>query len=150
MSRSARIALVTLAVVAFGVTSVLVARLLGASTAARADVTELIKLQARGDAAGVARRIDGCRADPGCTGRITAQTARLRTPGRVWIVRVDDVANLSLGSHTDTARVVWKAGARLTTVQCIRVRRDGNPVSGYDIDVLSLSPPIGRETSCPS
>ena len=150
MSRPARIALVTLAVVAFGGISVLVARLLGASTTARDDVIELIKLQAHGDAAGVARRIDGCRADPDCTARISAQVARLRTAGRVRIVRVDDVANLSLGSHTDTARVVWKAGARLPTVQCVRVRRDGNPVSGYDIDVLSLSAPIGRETSCPS
>jgi hypothetical protein len=149
VSRLARIALVTLAVVAFGVISVLLARLLGASTAARNDVTELIKLQAHGDAAGVARRIDGCRADPDCTGRIAAQVTRLRTTGRVRIVRIDDVANLSLGSRTDTARVVWKAGTRLPTVQCVRVRRDGNPVSGYDIDVLSLSAPIGRESSCP-
>ena len=149
MSRPARIALVTLAVVAFGGVSVLVARLLGASTTARDDVIELIKLQAHGDAAGVARRIDGCRADPDCTGRISSQVARLRTAGRVRIVRVDDVANLSLGSHTDTARVVWKAGARLPTVQCVRVRRAGNPVAGYDVDVLSLSAPIGRETSCP-
>jgi hypothetical protein len=148
VSRPARIALVTLAVVVFGVISVLVARLLGASTAARNDVTELIKLQAHGDAAGVVRRIDGCRADPACVGRITAQVARLRTTGRVRIVRVDDVANLSLGSRTDTARVVWKAGTRLPTVQCVRVRRAGNPVAGYDIDVLSLTPPIGREASC--
>ena len=149
MSRPARIALVMLAVVVFGAISVLVARLLGASTAARDDVTELIKLQAQGDAAGVVRRIDGCRADRDCNARITAQVTRLRTTGRVQIVRVDDVANLSLGSHTDTARVVWKAGARLPTVQCVRVRRAGNPVAGYDVDVLSLSAPIGREASCP-
>ena len=150
MSRPARIALVILAVVVFGAISVLVARLLGASTAARDDVTELIKLQAHGDAEGVARRIEGCRADPDCVARITAQVTRLRTTGRVRIVRVDDVANLSLGSHTDTARVVWKAGARLPTVQCVRVRRAGDPVAGYDVDVLSLSAPIGREASCPS
>jgi hypothetical protein len=149
VSRPARIALLTLAVVVFGATSVLVARLLGASTAARDDVTELIKLQAHGDAAGVVRRIDGCRADPDCTARLTAQVTRLRTNGRVRIVRVDDVANLSLGSHTDTARVVWKAGARLPTVQCVRVRRAGNPLAGYDVDVLSLSPPIEREANCP-
>jgi hypothetical protein len=149
VSRPARIALVTLAVVAFGVVSVLVARLLGASTAARDDVTEIIKLQARGDGIGVIKRIDGCRADPACPSRITAQVRRLRTRGRVRIVRIDDVANLALGSRTDTARVVWKAGARLPTVQCVRVRRAGNPLKGYDIDVLALSPPIGREASCP-
>jgi hypothetical protein len=149
VSRLARIALIVVAVAVFGVISVLVGRLLGASTAARDDVTEVIKLQAHGDAVGVVRRIDGCRADPACADRITAQVLRLRTTGRVRIVRIDDVANLSLGSHTDTARVVWKAGARLPTVQCVRVRRAGNPVAGYDIDVLSLSAPIGREASCP-
>jgi hypothetical protein len=150
LSRPARIALITLAVVAFGVISVLVGRLLGASTAARDDVTEIIKLQARGDGIGVVKRIDGCSVDPACPARIAAQVRRLRTRGRVRIVRIDDVANLALGSRTDTARVVWKAGNRLPTVQCVRVRRAGNPIKGYDIDVLSLGPPIGREASCAS
>jgi hypothetical protein len=150
VSRPARIALITLAVVAFGVISVFVGRLLGASTAARDDVTEIIKLQARGDGIGVVKRIDGCGADPSCPARIAAQVRRLRTRGRVRIVRIDDVANLTLGSRTDTARVVWKAGSRLPTVQCVRVRRAGNPIKGYDIDVLSLGPPIGREASCSS
>jgi hypothetical protein len=149
VSRVSRIALITLAVLLFGVVSVFVGRLLGASTAARDDVTEVIKLQARGDAAGVARRIEGCRAEPACTARIAAQVRRLRARGRVRIVRIDDVAKLSLASRTDTARVVWKAGARLPTVQCVRVRRAGNPFRGYDIHVLSLGPPIGREASCP-
>lgn len=148
VSRPARIALVVLAVVAFLGITIVVGRLLGASTAARDDVTELIKLQAHGDAAGVVRRIDGCRAEPACAARIAAQVERLRTPGHVRIVRVDNVANLAPASRTDTARVVWKAGTRLPTVQCVRVRRAGNPVSGYEIHILALSPVIGREASC--
>jgi hypothetical protein len=66
----------------------------------------------------------------------------------VRILRIDDVANLSLGSRTDTARVAWKAGDRLPLVQCVEVRRAGNPVAGYDIEILSLSAPIGREADC--
>jgi translation initiation factor IF-1 len=95
------------------------------------------------------RRIEGCRDNRACVARISAQVRRLRTPGRVRIVRVDDVATLAVGSHTDKARIVWKAGARLPTVQCVQVRRTGNPLAGYDIHILSLSPPIAREASCP-
>ena len=148
MSRRSRIAAVTAAVLAFALVSVLLARLLGASTSARNAVTEVIKRQVRGDVVGVVDRIERCGAEPPCAARIAAQVRRLRTPGRVRIVRVDHVAGFSLGSRTDTARVVWKAGARLPTVQCLRVRREGNPVAGYDIQVLSLSAPIEREGSC--
>lgn len=150
MSRPARIGLITLAVVIFVGLTVLVGRFLGASTAERNDATEVVKLQARGDAAAVVRRIDGCRADAACAGRIHAQVRRLRTPGHVRIIRVDNISNFALGARTDTARIVWKAGTRLPTVQCVRVRRTGNPVAGYDIHVLALSPPIAREASCPS
>jgi hypothetical protein len=149
VSRPTRIALIVLAVVLFVAITIVVGRFLGAATSARNEATEVIKKQAKGDAAGVVDRIQGCRANPACAARITAQVRRLRTPGRVVIVRVEDVAGLSLGSRTDTARIVWKAGTRLPTVQCVRVHRSGNPISGYDVQVLSLSAPIGREASCP-
>jgi hypothetical protein len=148
MSRASRIALVALAVVAFAAISVFVARLLGAATSARNAVTDVIRLQVRGDAVGVVDRIERCGAEPPCAARVAAQVRRLHTPGRVQIVRVDNVAGFSLGSRTDTARVVWRAGRRLPTVQCVRVRRDGNPIAGYDIQVLRLSAPIEREESC--
>ena len=149
MSRPARIGLVALGVLVFLALSAMLARWLGAATAERNEATEVIKLQARGDARGVVQKIEGCRLDPACVARITRQVQRLRTPGRVRIVRVEDVAGLALGSRTDTARIVWKAGTRLPTVQCVRVRRSGNPISGYQVDVLALGAPIGREASCP-
>jgi hypothetical protein len=150
VSRPPRIVLIVLGIALFVAITFVVGRFLGAATAARDEATEIVTQQVRGDVVGVVDRIQGCRQDAACAARIVAQVRRLRDPGRVKIVRVEDVAGLSLGSRTDTARVVWKTGSRLPTVQCVRVRRSGNPISGYDVDVLSLSAPIGREASCPS
>jgi hypothetical protein len=149
VSRPARIGLIVLGVVLFLAVSAVIARFLGAATAERDRATGILRLQARGDVEGVVNDIEGCRADPSCVSRIVAQVKRLRTPGRFEIVRVENVAGLAIGSRTDTARVVWRAGSRLPTVQCVRVRRSGNPISGYDVDVLALGAPIGRESSCP-
>lgn len=149
MSRPARIGLIALGVVVFLALTVVVGRFLGASTTERDEATDVVKRQAAGDAFGVIDRVDGCRADAACVRRMTAQVARLRTPGRVKIIRVDGISSVGLGSRTDLARVVWKAGQRLPTVQCVRVRRSGNPIAGYDVKVLSLGPVIGRESACP-
>jgi hypothetical protein len=43
---------------------------------------------------------------------------------------------------------VWKAGDRLPVVQCVRVRREGDPLSGYDVRILALGAPIAREGDC--
>lgn len=148
MSRPLRISLIALAALVFAAVAILVARVLGASTTARNDVIELVKLQSKGAERDTVARIEGCAEDPACSARIRAQVRRLGNPAKVRILRIDDVANLSIGSRTDTARVVWKAGERLPVVQCVEVRRAGNPFTGYDIRILSLSPPIGREEDC--
>jgi hypothetical protein len=138
-----------LAVVAFLAVSAGVARQLGASSAERNAAVEAVKDQARGDAPALAGRIDGCARRPGCVARVRALVASLRTPGAVRIVRYDGLGGLSLGGRSGVARVVWKAGRRLPTVQCVRLRRAGNVVKGYRVHVLDLSPEIGREASCP-
>src|SRR4051812_44245197 len=96
MSRLSRIALLALAVVAFAAISVFVARLLGAATSARDAATGVIKLQVRGDAVGVVDRIERCGAEPPCAARVATLVRRLRTPGHVQVVRVDNVAGFSL------------------------------------------------------
>ena len=50
---------------------------------------------------------------------------------------------------TATGRVAWRAGAGLPVVQCVRVRRDG-PLTGADVELLSISAPIGNEAGCPA
>ena len=55
---------------------------------------------------------------------------------------------VALTSRTGVGRVAWRAGESLPVVQCVRVRRDG-PLTGADVELLSISAPIGSEESCP-
>lgn len=79
----------------------------------------------------------------------TEAVKRQGGPGKVRILRVDGLSTFAIGGRTEDVRVAWKAGDRLPVVQCVRVRRSGDPVSGYDVRVLRVSPPIGREADCP-
>jgi hypothetical protein len=45
--------------------------------------------------------------------------------------------------------VVWITPGRLTTVQCVLVRREGSAITGASVTLLRVSAPIGRESSCP-
>jgi hypothetical protein len=57
---------------------------------------------------------------------------------------------LPLTDAVGTGRVAWRAGENgFPVVQCVRVRRDG-PLSGANVELLSISAPIGRESSCPA
>ena len=125
------------------------ARQLGASSAERNAAIAVVKAQERGDAAAVVRRIRGCRASSVCTARIQAQVQRLRSPGRVSVVRYDGLHGLSLSGRSGAARIVWKTPSTLPTVQCVRMHRAGDVASGYRIQVLGLSAPIARESDCP-
>ena len=149
VSRPLRIAAIVVALLAFVAISAGVARQLGATSAERNAAVATIKDEARGDGPGLARRIRGCAADGGCAARVGALAARLRTRDRVRILRYDGLGGVSLGGRHGVARVAWKAGTRLPVVQCVRLRRTGDLLSGYRIHVLALSAPIGREAACP-
>lgn len=145
-----RLLAVVLAVVVFLAISVGLARQLGASSAERNAAVAIVKDQAHGDASAVVRRVRGCREDPRCRARLTAQVQRLRTPGAVRIVRYDGLGGVSLvGGRSGVARIVWKAGVRLPTVQCVRLRRAGDVLAGYHVQVLGFSAPIPRQDACP-
>jgi len=149
MSRSRRILVIALAAVAFLLVSAGLARVLSANGAERAAIRDLLDAQARGDAAALVAGIDGCDARPGCRATAERNAEQLRSEGEVEVVRLDLSSGFSLGGTTGTARVVWKTPSRLTVVQCARVRRGGDVVSGLDVRVLSLSRPIDRQSSCP-
>ena len=72
-----------------------------------------------------------------------------RAGGDVRILRVDGVGGFAPGGRTETGRIAWKQGDGLPVVQCVTVRRAGDPISGYDVAVLRVSAPIGREADCP-
>lgn len=150
MGRPLRILLLALGVVAFLAVSVGLARVLGANSSERARIVALLEAQARGDAAEMISRIEGCVDDPACRASAEANAARLRAPGRVKIARLDPSTSFSLGGTRDVARVVWKTPQRTTVVQCVEVRRTGDVLGGLDVELRSLSRPIVRTASCSS
>lgn len=149
MGRPARILLGVAVLVAFVAISLALARVLAANGAERSAVVELLEAQARGDAGRMAALIARCDAEPDCVAQVRANAARLRSPGRVELVRLDPSTSFALGRHDGVARVVWRTSARTTVVQCVDVRRGGDVVTGLTVELAGLSAPIAREASCP-
>ena len=127
--------------------SVLLARGLTGSGAERADVLELVRAQARGDADAVLAGLPACRREPACVQTTRARVAELARPGRVQLLTYTPSARLALTRKVGTGRVAWRAGEGKPVVQCVRVRRDG-PLTGGAVELLSLSAPIDGEAGC--
>lgn len=149
MPRPLRYALIGLGALGFLVISAGVARVLGAAAAERDAAIELVKAESHGDRRQVIARIEGCRADPRCRDRVTVNVARLHSRQKVRVLRLDGPPRLAVSSRAGTARIVWRAGAALPVVQCVKLRRSGDVLEGFRVQVLALSDPIPREAGCP-
>jgi hypothetical protein len=146
--RRARVLLpIAFAAFFFAALSFLLARGLTGSGAERNEVLELIRAQARGDAAGVLARLPACRRQPACAQTTRDRTMELRRPGEVEILSYTPSTRLALTRKVGTGRVAWRAGGSLPVVQCVRVRRQG-PLTGGAVELLSVSAPIAREGGC--
>ena len=143
-----RLAIIVACVVVFLGVSAVVARWLSADTDERAQVVELLRAQARGDADDMLRRLE-CR-DAACEEVVRANARKLRGRGELKVALYQSATAHALGSRTKFTRVVWFTPDRLTTVQCVLVRRTGNVLAGTSVSLLRLSAPIGRESSCPT
>ena len=141
--------IIVCAVVAFLAVSFFVARWLSNDTTERGKVIELLRAQLRGDAEAMLRRLDGCD-DPDCISVVRANARRLRGSGELKIALYQSATAHALAARTKFTRVVWFSPGRLTTVQCVLVRRSGNVFAGMTVSLLQLTAPIGRESSCPS
>jgi hypothetical protein len=139
-------ALIAVGIVVFLGISLLVARWLNTDNVERGAVIELLRAQARGDARAMLKELD-CR-DDACRALARENARRLRSPGDLKIVLYQSGTAHALRSRTKPTRVVWITPGRLTTVQCVLVRRDGNAIAGSSVSLLRLSAPIGRQSSC--
>jgi hypothetical protein len=149
--RPLKLVLIVLAVALFLGASGALARVLSAASAERAAIAELVATEARGDAAGVTRRLEGCGGAPACRARQRANAARLRRPGETKLFRLDPSTRISLGGVRATTRVAWGVPGRgRPIVQCVGVRRTGDVVSGFAVALIALSRPIDAESDCPS
>src|SRR4051812_13660025 len=127
--------------------SFLLARGLTGAGNERSRVLDVLRAEARGDAEAVLALLPACRAEPACVQVTRERVARLRRPGNVEILNYRPSVQVALTRQTGTGRVAWRAGTSLPVVQCVRVRRDG-PLTGGDVELLSISAPIGNESSC--
>jgi len=141
---------IVLAVLAFLAISALLARVLSANSAEQSAITALVKAEAQGDAEAVVDGIAGCRATPACRRRATEVATALRHPGSVSIIQLQPSTNFSIAGTLGTARVAWNAGGSLPIVQCVRVRRTGDPISGLRVELLEISRRIESDSACPA
>jgi len=139
--------LIAVAVLALLAVSLLVARWLSNDTTERAHVETLLRAQVRGDAGAMLRSVR-CP-DAACEALVRTNARRLRGRGELKIALYQSRTAHAVSSRTRPTRVVWFTPGRLTTVQCVLVRRRGNVFAGMTVTLLRLSAPIERESSCP-
>jgi hypothetical protein len=136
--------------VLFLVISFFLARFLSVENTERDADLALIEAEARGDAQGMIGRLAGCRASPACLRSVQANVSnpRLRRRGAVKILQLTSSTSYSLTGASGRTRLAWTVIGQLPVVQCIGVRRTGNPLSGVKVTLTSLSAPIPNEGDC--
>ncbi len=148
-TRPRRIVLIVLAVALFVAISGLLAGFLSVEGVERDDLLALLRAQARGDVQGMLAQLDSsCRASPRCVATVRANAATLRRPGAVKILTLTSPTAYAVTRTTGKSRVAWTVIGRLPVVQCVNVRRTGNPLSGISVTLLSVSAPINNEADC--
>ena len=150
MSRLLRFVLLAALVVVFVAITALLARALTVDGAERTAIEGLLRAEAAGDPRAMASRISGCPGSPACRTRVSQDAGELKHPGKLAILELNPSAGFSLSSTLGTARVAWRAGGSLPIVQCVRVRRAGNVLSGLHIELLKVSRRIASNSDCPA
>jgi hypothetical protein len=143
-----QIALIAVGVLLFLAISGGLARFLSTENVERDDEEALLQAQARGDVAGMLDQLSGCRESASCVANVRANASRLRRSGAVKILSLKSSTAYSLAGATGKTRLAWTVIGRLPVVQCVQVRRTGNPVTGITVVLLSLSAPIANEADC--
>jgi hypothetical protein len=130
--------------------SVVLARFLSVENTERDADLALVQAEAKGDVAAMLKRIGGCRASPACVAGVKANAAnpRLHRAGAVKILSLESHTAYSLTGATGETRLAWTVIGKLPVVQCLRVRRTGNALTGIHLQVIGLSAPIDNEGSC--
>jgi hypothetical protein len=142
--------LIGVAILVFLAISALLARAFSADGAEQSAITALVRDEAAGRTPQAIGRIVGCAQSAGCRARVTQEVAALRRPGAVSILQVAASTGFSLTGTVGVARVAYTIGSSLPIVQCVRVHRAGDVLSGLRIELLELSPKIKSDADCPA
>ncbi len=149
--RRAYILAIAGAIIVFLVVSALLARIFSANSAEQSAITSLVKDEASGDTGAVIGDIAQCRTSPACRTRAAENATALKHSGAVSIIQIQASTSFSIAGTLGTARVAWNvAGRPHPIVQCVRVRRTGNVISGLKVELLEVSRRINSESACPA
>jgi hypothetical protein len=146
VDRRLKLALIGLGVVVFLVISGLLARFLSVENLERQDVIALLQSEAAGDQTSMLAQLHACSGT--CPAIVRSDATRLRGPGAVKVLAYQSGTAFALTGKTGQTRVAWKLGSRLPDVQCVTLRRSGNPVSGISVTLLRISRPIPLTSDC--
>jgi hypothetical protein len=141
-----RILAVVVAVIVFLVISGLLARWLSLENVERDDVLSVLSAEAAGHEHAMLAQLHECLY--GCPADVRYDARALRRPGKVLILAYDSQTAYSLTSNEGWTRVAWRAGSSLPVVQCVRVRRKGNAITGLTVTLLRVSRPIPDTSDC--
>lgn len=134
-------------VLVFLVVSFLLARWLALENVERDDIVALLAAEARGDAKAMLAQLRGC--DRSCQAIVAGDARRLKRAGTVLILADQSQTAYSLTGAVGETRVAWKASSnRLPVVQCVKVERSGNVLSGLVIRLLAVGAPIPGTADC--
>lgn len=148
MRRRLIITSVVLGILVFLAVSVMLARAFNAESTERTAVTDLVKAEARGDVSSAIAQIKDCARATACRARVAANVATIRRAGAVQVLQLETSTSFSLGSTLGNARIAFRIGGSLPAVQCVRVRRAGNVVSGLRVELLGVSRPLKGDATC--
>jgi hypothetical protein len=93
-------------------------------------------------------RLHGCARTPACAHAVRANATNLRRPGVPKILSIKSRTAYSLTGARGVTRLAWTVIGRLPVVQCVRVTRTGNAITGVRVALDSISTPIGNEADC--
>lgn len=142
------IALIALGVALFLIISFELARFFSVESLEREDLVTLLQAEARGNAPAMLDQLHDCRTSPRCVAAVHRDAATLHRPGSVKILTLTSPTAGSLTSKTGTSRVAWTVIGTLPVVQCVRMRRTGNAVTGLSLQLLTIGPKIESEADC--
>lgn len=149
--RRAYILAIAGAIITFLVVSALLARVFSANSAEQSAITSLVKDEASGDTGAVIDDIAACRTSQACRTRANYNATALKHAGAVSIIQIQPSTSFSIAGTLGTARVAWNvAGRSHPIVQCVRVHRTGNVISGLKVELLEVSRRINSESACPA
>jgi hypothetical protein len=146
--RPLRTVLVVVGTILFITISAVVARFFAAENVERDHELILIQAEAKGDVAGMLAQLSGCTSRPGCVAAVRSNAERLRRPGTVEFLSTQSSTNHSLTGSTGKTRVAWKVSGRFPVVQCVRVQRSGNFLTGISVALRAIGPQIASTADC--